>query len=260
MQATGNPSATYASGFGRTLFVIVRPPLLRAALACGHACFLERAEWISAVPCMVRLDGCNGRGSVFGTWKENAYIEVVKVPGLADRTYALNLESEDTGLTDATMQCRGRLAGIQREMERISTALSGCEADTPAAKHYLGPIPFHSALTIILSTLDGIQATLTLLERLLRHQSAHHLARQHYLGLTPEGRVVIFPDYRTREEFCADLRAAYVALPDIGWLDYCSLTMGMVPSRDVFVFPWQYRVCGGQMTYGGRELQDIDGL
>ncbi|KAL2822018.1 hypothetical protein BJX63DRAFT_180392 [Aspergillus granulosus] len=66
MQCTRNPSATYASGFGRTLFLTIRPFLIRAALSCGQACFLERVEWISVVQMMVRSENCSGREAPSG--------------------------------------------------------------------------------------------------------------------------------------------------------------------------------------------------
>lgn len=243
MQSTNNPSRTYASGFGRTLFLTIRPFLIRTALSRGQACFLERAEWISVVETMVHSENHNSRGSLFGATIEKAFIEIVKIPGLAARTYALHAASEDSVLTASTIQCQSRLVDIERDMRNTSLAVSGAETDTPTTKHHLGPIPLQSANSIIQHAIDGIQSALTLLGTLLQQQSAHRLARQHHLGLAsaPECRVILTPAYSTVEEFYEDLGATYDALPSIGWPDFCSLTMGMVPSRDGIVFPWQCR-------------------
>lgn len=245
MQSPSVPATTYISGFSRTLFLTFRPFLIRASLSLGQACFLERDEWISVVQSIRNSGNPNEHGSVFREANESAFIEVVKVPGLAARTYSLCLTSEDIGLMDETIRCQNRLRDIQSEIRNILGVLHGLRPDNRTMEHYLGSIPFQSAKHIVQGALDGIHSTLTLLENLLHHQSAYYLAKQPYAGIDPSTRVVITPTYSTNEEFYVELKATYDVLPDVGWLDVCALSMGVVPVRDVSVFPWKYQVCEG---------------
>ncbi|KAE8365022.1 hypothetical protein BDV27DRAFT_157320 [Aspergillus caelatus] len=241
MQSPSVPAAAYKSGFSRTLLLTFRPFLIRASLSLGQACFLERDEWISVVQSI----GSSENPSIFREANENAFIEVVKVPGLAARTYSLYLMSEDIGLMGETIRCRDRLRDIQSEIRNILGVLHGSKPDARTMKHYLGSIPSQFAKNIVQGALDGIQSTLTLLENLLQHQSAYRFARQPYTGIPPSAGVIITPIYSTIEEFYVELKATYDVLPDVGWLDVCALSMGVVPTRDVSVFPWKYQVCEG---------------
>ncbi|KAE8133566.1 hypothetical protein BDV38DRAFT_286747 [Aspergillus pseudotamarii] len=240
MQSPSVPAATYISGFSRTLLLTFRPFLIRASLSLGQACFLERDEWISVAQSIRSSEN----PSVFREANENAFIEVVKVPGLAARTYSLYLRPEDIGLMDGTIRCQDRLRDIESEIRNILSVLHGSKPDARTMKHYLGSIPFQSANNIVQRALDGIQSTLTLLENLLQHQLACRVARQPYTGIAPSRGVVITPTYGTIEAFYIELQATYDVLPDVGWLDVCALSMGVVPIRDVSVFPWKYQVCG----------------
>ncbi|OGM41832.1 hypothetical protein ABOM_009648 [Aspergillus bombycis] len=259
MQLPNVPAATYILGFSRTLFLTFRPFLIRASFSLGQPCFLERDEWISVVRAIIRSEHPHGHGSVFREAHENAFIEVVKVPGLAARTYSLYLTSEDMGLIDATIRCRNRLREIQSEIRTILGVLRGSKPDPGTMKRHLGSIPFQSAKNLVQGALDGIQSTLTLLENLLQHQLAHRLATQPCTGIAPSTGVVITPTYSTIEEFYIELMATYDVLPDVGWLDVCALSMGVVPARDVPVFPWQCQVvCGGKidrMVMSGGNVQ-----
>jgi hypothetical protein len=236
---------SFSSGFGRTLFLTFRPFLIRAALSHGQACSLDRDEWISMCQSMIHSENHSGRGSVFWELNENAFIELVKVPGLAARSYSLHLASKDMGLMDETVRCRNRLKEVQRRIEFIFEELQS-ETNIPTLKHYLGPIPFQLAKIIVQQALYGLQSALTFLEYLVQHQSAHHLSQRQYAGVASATRVVITPTYSTLKEFHAELRMSYDVLHDAGWLDVCALSMGVIPTRDVFVFPWQYQyVVGG---------------
>ena len=223
------PVTAFSSGFGRTLFLTFRPFLIRAAFANNQACFLEKEEWVTIVESTIRSDYDKGKGGILAELNERVINEVVKVPGLVARASSLHTGpnirsySESVTLLHAITQCKNRLRELQ---EQILCALEDLRGPIVDMHRYLGPIPVLAANKFSQGCLEGVEWTLTLLDS-LEHQATHHFALQQPMAFGLADRDIILGV----DTFSQASVVSYDVSPDIGWLDRCALSLGVIPSR-----------------------------
>ncbi|KAJ5871171.1 uncharacterized protein N7529_003524 [Penicillium soppii] len=159
--------ASHLHGFGRALYIAYRSTLVTSALVAGEQCFLEEPEWQSLNK-QIALDNAKQPvSSVYTDITERAFREVVKLPGLIQRSALLARSKGTHGhfkLLDEVLATQAALRGIHTE---FSITISTLRAGHDMCKGFIGPFPHHFSDGFSALSMQGIRSATVILNYLV---------------------------------------------------------------------------------------------
>jgi hypothetical protein len=159
--------ASHLHGFGRALYIAYRNTLVTSALVTGENCFLEEPEWQFLNKQIATENAKQPDSSVYTDITERAFREIVKLPGLVQRS-ALLARRKDTHdhfkLLDEVLATRAALRGIHTE---FSMTVSTLRAGREMCERFIGPIPHHFFDGYSALSMQGIRSATVILNYLV---------------------------------------------------------------------------------------------
>jgi len=159
--------ASHLHGFGRALYIAYRNTLVTSALVADEKCFLEEPEWQSLNKQIAMENAKQPDSSVYTDITERAFREVVKLPGLVQRSELLvrNKNTHDHfKLLEEVLATRASLRGIHTE---FSMTVSTLRAGHEMCEEFIGPIPHHFFDGFSTLSMQGIRSATVILNYLV---------------------------------------------------------------------------------------------